>query len=147
MEFTWVVVDIFDSAHSYNYSALNKMARRKNSPQKKEPETVLSATELQNLDFNTMSEIQLRSTIIKLLAALEKSTKDSRGFITAVLKSNQAKIKNILNEMQSKLDVLTARVNKVEERVNDIKDKLMERKEAEGKKREKQELMRTGLGK
>ena len=43
-----------------------KMTKRKNSPQKKEPETVLSATELQNLDFNTMSESQFWSTIIKL---------------------------------------------------------------------------------
>ena len=39
--------------------------------------------------------------------------------------------------MQSKLDVLTARVNEVEERVSDIEDKLMARKEAE-EKREKQ---------
>ena len=41
------VVDILDEAHSYNYSALSKMTRKKNSPQKKESETVLSATELQ----------------------------------------------------------------------------------------------------
>ena len=41
--------------------------------------------------------------------------------------------------MQSKLDVLTARVNEVEERVSDIEDKLMERKEAK-EKREKQRI-------
>ena len=52
------------------------------------------------------------------------------------MRSNQAKIKNRLNEMQSKLDVLTARVNEVEERVSDIEDKLMVKKEAE-EKREK----------
>ena len=113
------------------------MTRRKNSPQKKEPEAILSATELQNLDLNTMSEIQFRSTIIKLLVALEKNVKDSRDFITAELRSNQAKIKNTLNETQSKLDALTARVNEVEERVSDKEDKLMVRKEAE-EKREKQ---------
>ena len=39
--------------------------------------------------------------------------------------------------MQSKLNVLTARVNEMEERVSDIEDKLMVRKEAE-EKREKQ---------
>ena len=39
--------------------------------------------------------------------------------------------------MQSKLDVLTARVNEVEERVNDIEDKLTVKKEAE-EEREKQ---------
>ena len=52
------------------------------------------------------------------------------------MRSNQAKIKNTLTEMQSKLDALTARVNEVEERVSDIEDKLMVRKEAE--EREKQ---------
>ena len=103
------------------------MTRRKNSPQKKEPETIFSATELQNLDFSMMSEIQFRSTIIKLLVALEKSIKDSRDFVTAKLRPNQAKIENRLNEMQSKLDVLTARVNEVEETVSDIEDKLMAR--------------------
>ena len=87
------------------------MTRNKNSSQKKESETVLSATELQNLDYNSMSESQFRSTIRKLLVALEKSIKDSRDFITAEFRSNQAKIKNQLNEMLSKLEVLTARVN------------------------------------
>ena len=77
------------------------MTRRKNSPQKKEAETVLSATELQNMDYNSMSESQFRSTIIKLLVALEKSIKDSRDFMTAEFRSNQAEIKNQLNEMQS----------------------------------------------
>ena len=131
------MVDIFDSTRSYSHSALNKMTRRKNSPQKKESETILSATELQNMDFNLMSESQFRSTIIKLLVALEKIIKDSRDFVTAEFRSNQAKIKNKLNEMKSKLDVLTARVNQVEERVSDIEDKWMVRKEAE-EKREKQ---------
>ena len=93
------------------------MTRRKNSPRKKESETVLSATELQNLDYNLMSESQFRSTIIKLLVALEKSIKDSRNFMTAEFRSNQAKIKNQLNEMQSKLEVLTTKSNEVEGRV------------------------------
>ena len=113
------------------------MTGRKNSPQKKESETVLSATELQNMDYNSMSESQFRSTTIKLLVALEKSIKDSRDFVTAESRSNKAEIKNQLNEMQSKLEVLTTRVNEVEERVSDVEDKLMVRKEAE-EKREKQ---------
>ena len=76
------------------------MTRRKNSPQKKESETVLSATELQNIDFNSMSESQFRSTIIKLLVALEKkSIKDSRDFMTAEFRSNQAEVQNQLNDM------------------------------------------------
>ena len=80
-----------------------------------------------------MSEIRFRSTIIKLPVALKKSIKDSRDFIAAELRSNQAKIRNRLNEMQSILDVLTARVNELEETVSDIKDKLMVRKEREEK--------------
>lgn len=55
--------------------------------------------------------------------------------MTAEFISNQAKIKNQLNEMQSKLDVLMMRVNEVEERVSDIEDKLMARKEAEEKRK------------
>ena len=79
-----------------------------------------------------MSEIQFRSTIIKLLLALGKR-KYSRDFITAELRSKKAIIKNRLNEMESKLGVLMARVNEVEKRVSDIEDKLMVRKEL-GKK-------------
>ena len=44
-----------------------------------------------------MSESQFRSTIIKLLVTLEKSIKDSRDFMTAEFKSNQAEIKKQLN--------------------------------------------------
>ena len=66
--------------------------------------------------------------------ALEKNIKDSRDFMTAELRSNQAEIKNQLNEMQSKIEVLTTRVNEVEEGVSDIEDKLMVRKEVEGKR-------------
>ena len=81
-----------------------------------------------------MAESQFRSTIIKLLVALEKSIKDSRDFRTAEFRSNQAEIKNQLNEMQSKLEVLTTRVKEVEERVSDIEDKLMAKRETEEKR-------------
>ena len=87
------------------------------------------------MDYNFMSESQFRSTIIKLPVALEKSIKDSRDFITEEFRSNKDKMKNKLNEIQSKLEVLTTSVNKVEERVSDIEDRLMARKEAEEKKR------------
>ena len=58
----------------FSHSALSEIAR-KNSPKKKESETVLSPTKLQNLDYNLMSESQFRSTIIKLPVALEKKHK------------------------------------------------------------------------
>ena len=72
--------------------------------------------------------------IIQLLVALEKSRKDSRDFMTAEFRSNQAEIKNQLNDMQSKLEVLTTRVDEVEERVRDIEDKLMANRETEEKR-------------
>ena len=86
------------------------MTRKKNSPQKKDSETVFSPTELQNMDCNSMSESKFRSTIIKLLVALDKSIKDSRDFMTAEFRSNQVEIKNQFKEMQSKLEVLTRRL-------------------------------------
>ena len=67
--------------------------------------------------------------------APEKSRKDAKDFMTVEFRSNQAEIKNQLNEMQSKLEVLTMTVNGVEERVSDIEDKLMARKKNEGKKK------------
>ena len=81
-----------------------------------------------------MSESQFRSTIIQLLVVLEKTIKDSKDFMAAEFRSNQAKIKNQLNEMQSKLEVLMMRVNKVEERVSDIEDKFMAKRETEVKR-------------
>ena len=87
------------------------MTRRKTLHQRKESETVPLPQSYKI--WITMSERQFRSTIVKLLEALEKSIKDSRDFMTAEFRSNQAEIKNQLNEMQSKLEVLTTRVNEV----------------------------------
>ena len=55
--------------------------------------------------------------------------------MNAEFRSNQAKIKNQLNEMQSKLEVLTANVNEGEERVSDIEDKLMARRKLRKKEK------------
>ena len=89
---------------------------KEESQEKKESKIVLSATVFQNFDYNLMSESQFKSTNIKLLVALEKSMKESRDFVTAQFRSNQAKIKNQSNEMHSKLEVLTTRVNEMDER-------------------------------
>ena len=95
---------------------------------------MLFATDLINVDISKMSELEFKIMIIKLLAGHEKSIKDTREVLSAEIKSNQAKIKNALTEMQCKLDALTARVNEAEERVSDREDKMMERQEAEEKK-------------
>ena len=70
---------------------------------------------------------------MQLLVALEKSIKDSRDFITAEFRSNQAEIKNQLNAMQSKLEAQMTKVNEVEERVSDTEDKLMAKRKTEEK--------------
>jgi len=62
---------------------------------------------------------------------LKKSIKDTRESLSAEIKPNYAKIKNVLAEMQSKPDALTSRVNEAEE------SKMIERKKAK-EKREKQ---------
>ena len=87
------MVDIFDSTRSYNHSAFDKMTRRNNSQQKKEPDAIFSATMILNVYLNMMSEIQFRNTIIKLLVALEKSIKDSRDPVTAELDLIRPKLK------------------------------------------------------
>ena len=87
------------------------------------------------MGYNSLSESQFRSTSVKVLVALEKSIKNSRDFVTAEFRSNQADIKNHLNEMQSILEVLMIRVNEVKERGSDIEDKVMARRET-GKKRQ-----------
>ena len=74
------------------------------------------------MEYNSNSESQFRNTILNLPVALEIRIRDLRYFMTAELRSHQPEIKNQLNEMQSKLEVLTMRVNEVEEPVSDIED-------------------------
>ena len=116
------------------------MTRKRNSPQKNQKQYSLP----QNYRFGLQSDVRkpIQKHNYKPMVDLEKSIKDSRGFMTAVFRSNQAEIKNQLNEMQSKLEVLTTSVNVVEERVSDIDDKLMARKETE----EQREKSNTGSG-
>ena len=108
------MVDIFDSGRSYSHSAQGKMTRRKNSPQKKEPEVILCARVIEfGFKYDVRNSIQKYN--YKAPSGSGKKWKDSRDVVTAELWSNQAKIKNRLNEMQSKLDALTARVNEEED--------------------------------
>ncbi|WP_147255564.1 hypothetical protein, partial [Streptomyces sp. PT12] len=52
-------------------------------------------------------------------------------------------IKKAINEVQSNMGALTARINEAEERISEIEDQMMENKEAE-KKRDKQLLDHEG---
>ena len=79
------------------------MTRKRNSPQNKESETVLSATATEfGLQFDVRKPIQKHN--YKATGGSGKSIKDSGDFMTAEFRSNQAKIKNQLKEMQSKLE-------------------------------------------
>ena len=76
--------------------------RWRNSPQKKEEEVELTARDLINTNTSKMSELKSKTTIIRILAGLEKSIEDTRESLTTEikeLKSSQAKIKNAITEM------------------------------------------------
>jgi len=68
---------------------------------------------------------------MKSTGRLGKSISNNIETLRAEMTSNQAELKIAMNEMQFKLDTLTARVNEAEERISDLQDKLMEKKAVE----------------
>lgn len=79
------------------------MTRRKNSPQRREPEAVLTARDLISIDISKMLVLEFRIMIIKILAGLEKGIEDTRESLSGKikeLKSNQDEIKKAINKMQ-----------------------------------------------
>jgi len=91
------------------------MTKRRNPQQRKEPETMVSAKDLMDMDISKTSEIDFRVTIMKSISRLEKNNSDTIESLGAEMRSNLAELKNAMNEMQSKLDTLTTRVNEAEE--------------------------------
>ena len=77
---------------------MGKVTRGSHSQQKKEPQVTLSATDLMHTVLSKISELELRMTITKLLAGLEKSINDTRDSHSAEMKSNQAQIQKSLTE-------------------------------------------------
>ena len=100
----WVAVDIFYFVLLFILLCAND-----------EKEEFTTKERSRDMDISKMSELELSITIIKLLAGLEKSIKDTIESLSVEIKSNQAKIKNALTEMQSKMDAPTDRVNEAEE--------------------------------
>jgi len=79
------------------------MTRQKKSPQQKEQEAVPTARDLLNTDISTMSELEYRMMILKILPGLEKGMEAIRETLSEEikeLKSNQVKIKKAINEVQ-----------------------------------------------
>ena len=83
------------------FSFLDKITRWRNSPQKKEQEVELTARDFINMDISKMSELEFKRTIIKILAGLGKSIKDTKESLTVEikeLKSSQAEISHATTE-------------------------------------------------
>ena len=103
--------------------------------------------------IGNMSDLEFRMMILKVLAGLKKGMKDIREMLSGEikslsgemkeLKSNQVEISKAINEEQSKMEALTARINEAKERISDIEDQMMGNKEAE-QKRDKQLLDHEG---
>uniref|UniRef100_A0A8C9D6D4 L1 transposable element RRM domain-containing protein n=1 Tax=Panthera leo TaxID=9689 RepID=A0A8C9D6D4_PANLE len=111
--------------------------KRKNFPQKNVQE--ITANELIKNDLNNITESEFRIIVIKLIAGLENSIKDSRESLATEIKglrNSQEELKNAINELQNKMETTTARIEEAEERIGELEDKIMEKEEAE-KKRDK----------
>ena len=114
------------------------MTKWKNSPHKNLQE-IITANELIKNDLNNITESKFRIIVIKLIAGLENSIKDSRESIVTEIKGlrdSQEELKNAINELQNKMEMTMARIEEAEERIGELEDKIMEKEEAE-KKRDK----------
>ena len=78
-----------------------------------------SATELMDRDITKLSEMEFRVTMVNMMCRLEKSINENINenieSLRAEIRTSLAEIKNAMNQMQSKLDALMARVNEAEE--------------------------------
>ena len=95
--------------------SLNRMTWGKNAQPRKEPDTVVPAIDLMNMDIDKMSERDFRVAIKKSIARLDKSIRDKINSLKAEMRSNQNVNKNTINKMQFKLETQRARVKEREE--------------------------------
>ena len=95
------------------------MTKQKNSPQKKLQE-VATANKLIKNDLSNITESDFKIIVIKLITGLEKRIKDSRESIATEIKglrNSQEGLKNVINELQNKMEVNTARIEEAEGRM------------------------------
>ena len=93
------------------------MIRERNSLQKKEREEV-TVSDLINTDINKMPKQEFKTTVIRILAGLQKSVEDTRESLTTEIqevKTSQAKIKYAISEMQNQQEAMAMRMDKTEE--------------------------------
>ena len=108
------------------------MMKRKNSPQKNVQE-ITTANKLIKNDLNNKQKVNFRIIVIKLIAGLQNSIKDSRESIAIEIKglrNSQEELKNAINDLQNN-HILT---EEAEERIGELEDKIMEKEEAEKKR-------------
>ncbi|KAF0886881.1 LORF1 protein, partial [Crocuta crocuta] len=114
------------------------MMKQKNSPLKKFQEEMTSK-ELFKTDMSNITEQEFRTTVIKLIAGLEKGIEDIRETIatkTMELKNSCDEFKNAINEVHNKMEVSKTRIEEAERRIGELNDTIIEKEEAE-KKRDK----------
>lgn len=69
-------------------------------------------------DLSKMPEPEFKTTIVRILAGLDKSINNTRESLTTEiknLKTSLVKIKNAITEMPNQLNVMTTRMEEVEE--------------------------------
>ncbi|KAF0876373.1 LORF1 protein, partial [Crocuta crocuta] len=113
--------------------------RWRNSPQGKGQEEI-TARDLLSTDISNISDQEFRTTVIRLLAGLEKSTEDTKETLAAEIKglrTSQDEI-NAVTQMQSKLDTVTVRTEEAEEKTGEIENKIMEN---DGEKQRERKLL------
>ena len=118
------------------------MTKWKNSPQKNVQE-ITTANELIKKDLNNITESEFRIIVMKLIAGLENSIKDSRESLATEIKglrNSQEELKNAINELQNKMETTTARIEEAEERIGELEDKITEKK-----KLRKREIKNPGV--
>ena len=86
----------------------------------------MTARELLKTDVNNISDQEFRLIVIK---RLEKHRRQQRIYCC----SDHDKLRNVVNEVQSKLDAVIARMEEAEGRIRKIEDKIMENDEVEKK--------------
>ena len=83
------------------------MTRRRNPPpqQRKDNESVASATEPMDMYITKLSEMEFRVTMVKMMCRLEKTINENINenieSLRVEMRVNLAEIKNTMNQMQS----------------------------------------------
>ena len=67
------------------------------------------------MEITKSAEMEFRVTMVKMMCRLEKRINKNTESLRVEMRVNLAEIKNAMNQIQSKLDTLMARVNEGEE--------------------------------